>query len=129
MSLSLLEIILVLFKIRTDILLFLSIDKVDIFLTWLQPKTTPPPKKARWALFYCICASVFFIKKTIPVRCSHLISHEVSVYLDLSGLVVYLESDFLADHLAEYFQSLNLLKHQFNGAPEDPVLELSFLLQ
>lgn len=65
----------------------------------------------------------------ISVRYSHLIGHEVSVYLDLSGLVVYLESDFLAEHLAEYFHSLNLLKHQFDGAPVDPCLELSFLLQ
>lgn len=67
-----------------------------------------------------------FSYKPISARFSHLIGLEVSVYLDLSGLVVYLESDFLAELLAEYFHSLNLLKHQFNDAPVGPFSELYF---
>lgn len=43
----------------------------------------------------------YFHVNRISERFSHLIGHEVSVYLDLSGLVVYLESDFLAELLAE----------------------------
>lgn len=68
----------------------------------------------------------YFHVNRISERFSHLIGHEVCVYLDLSGLVVYLESDFLAELLAEYFRSPNLMKHQFNGAPVGPFSELRF---